>query len=681
MNFKQGGRFDGFLLVNNLKKARAISAPSILNFAATNYGLNACLGTRQLLERRKIISEDNNSSEKLILGKYIYKSYQEVNELVKKFSYGLKPYLNHNVHNQYQPHIALFGETRTEWYVATLGCLRRRAVVVILPINLPNKHVINSLTETKVQIIITSDGPLLSRLINEIFPVCPLINYVIVIEDPLKKTEPLIFQRKIFKNIFIIPYRDLIFTHDENENNNFPDNIDNIEANEENNVAFIMYTSGSTMDQPKGVAFTHANIFSAVSAFCIRVDYRLLGHLYLAYLPLAYVMELIIELAFIAMDITIAYSSPSTLTDMSPQIMKGCCGDFIEAQPTCVYFEPYILEHLINDMIYLQKNLSYSLKFWDYTLKHKQKSKWKWTAPILDKLILSQIRQQIFGNQLMTVFIGGALVSSDIYHKARTLLNCSILVCYGTTETTACISTMQRTEINVLHCGDPNFAVKLSLTDWVEGGYKSTDKPYPRGEIVVGGPMVAHGYLKNNEEQYDDSFFLTESGIWSFRTGDIGEIDNKSGVLRLIDHKSNFKQLTSGEYVSLGEIECQIRTHPLVDNICVYIYPGTSSVLALIVPSSHIILKMGSHFKIPSSDPRVLCCNSRIVKTFLAKIRAYGQKHGWRRDTLPSAIYLCPFPWTPESGLLTITYKIKRPTIIKHFQYIFNALYMTLLEN
>jgi long-chain acyl-CoA synthetase len=47
--------------------------------------------------------------------------------------------------------------------------------------------------------------------------------------------------------------------------------------------------------------------------------------------------------------------------------------------------------------------------------------------------------------------------------------------------------------------------------------YLVTDKPYPRGEILIGGPSIFQGYYKDEESTKK---LLTEDKF--FRTGDIG---------------------------------------------------------------------------------------------------------------------------------------------------------------
>lgn len=58
-----------------------------------------------------------------------------------------------------------------------------------------------------------------------------------------------------------------------------------------------------------------------------------------------------------------------------------------------------------------------------------------------------------------------------------------------------------------------------------------SDRPYPRGEVVIGGPTVAAGYYKKPELTAES--FKDDGQLRWFYTGDIGEFLPK-GLLRII---------------------------------------------------------------------------------------------------------------------------------------------------
>ena len=64
------------------------------------------------------------------------------------------------------------------------------------------------------------------------------------------------------------------------------------------------------------------------------------------------------------------------------------------------------------------------------------------------------------------------------------------------------------------------------------GNYTVRDKPYPRGEVVIGGPNVTKGYFKNPTKTAED-FEVDRNGQRWFHTGDIGEI-HPDGCLKII---------------------------------------------------------------------------------------------------------------------------------------------------
>ena len=103
--------------------------------------------------------------------------------------------------------------------------------------------------------------------------------------------------------------------------------------------------------------------------------------------------------------------------------------------------------------------------------------------------------------------------------------------------------------------------------------------------------MLFAGYFKN-EKMTEENFF-TEGGKRWFRTGDVGELF-EDGTLRIIDRKKDLVKLQLGEYVSLGKVESQLKTHPLVENICVY---GDSYQV--------ILIKKGFRLPVNRDNPRI----------------------------------------------------------------------------
>ena len=65
----------------------------------------------------------------------------------------------------------------------------------------------------------------------------------------------------------------------------------------------------------------------------------------------------------------------------------------------------------------------------------------------------------------------------------------------------------------------------------MKGNYRITDKPRPRGELVLGGAAVAQGYYLNQAKTEED--FFQEDGVQFFRSGDIGELQVLFSVLQV----------------------------------------------------------------------------------------------------------------------------------------------------
>lgn len=110
---------------------------------------------------------------------------------------------------------------------------------------------------------------------------------------------------------------------------------------------------------------------------------------------------------------------------------------------------------------------------------------------------------------------------------------------------------MDLEDLEVGWTGAPLFGVKARIVDWPEGGYTHQDRPYPRGELHIGGHCVSKGYFA--QEALTKEAFYQEKGVQWFRTGDIVAV-HPMGLFKIIDRKKDLVKLQHGEYVSLGKV-------------------------------------------------------------------------------------------------------------------------------
>ena len=106
-------------------------------------------------------------------------------------------------------------------------------------------------------------------------------------------------------------------------------------------VACIMYTSGST-GKPKGVILTHANLVATIASICtLMKPYIGVGDSLLAYLPLAHILEFVVECFLMYFGIGIGYGRVKTLTSAS---VRNCEGDLQAYRPTLMVGVPAVWE-------------------------------------------------------------------------------------------------------------------------------------------------------------------------------------------------------------------------------------------------------------------------------------------------------------------------------------------------
>ena len=156
--------------------------------------------------------------------------------------------------------------------------------------------------------------------------------------------------------------------------------------------------------------------------------------------------------------------------------------------------------------------------------------------------------------------VGGAPLSPELQALIKAAANVTLIQGYGATETLGAVLCMDFHDLSFGRVGAPLSGPKLKLIDWEEGGYRTTDKPNPRGEIVIGGTKVAMGYFQM--EQLTKEAFYEEDGTRWFITGDIGEVF-PDGTVKIVDRRSDLVKLQNGEFIALGKVIKDIKRKSL----------------------------------------------------------------------------------------------------------------------
>uniref|UniRef100_A0A8C2GGN7 long-chain-fatty-acid--CoA ligase n=1 Tax=Cyprinus carpio TaxID=7962 RepID=A0A8C2GGN7_CYPCA len=633
-----------------------------------------CLGTRDLLSEEDETSEDGRVFKKVILGEYRWMSYDQVYKEVRAFGSGLvalgqKPLKN----------IAIFCETRAEWIIAAQACFMYNFPLVTLYSTLGGPAIAHGLNEAEVSHIITSKELLETKLKSILLEV-PRLQHIIIVDDKLKSGSE--YPQGISVHSMAAVTR--LGAHPENASRQRrpPCAAD---------VAVIMYTSGST-GVPKGVMISHSNIIAGITGMAERIPSLGEDDTYIGYLPLAHVLELSAEMVCLAHGCRIGYSSPQTLTNQSTKIKKGSKGDISVLRPTLMAAVPEIMDRIYKNVMLKVEEMSVfqrTLFLLAYNYKMEQLAM-GYSTPLCDKLVFQKVRA-LLGGRLRVLLSGGAPLSAVTQRFMNICFCCPVGQGYGLTETCGAGTISQLWDYSTGRVGAPLVCCEIQLKDWIEGdmsggllrrekdqqnkregsgksikgGYRSTDRPCPRGEILVGGPNVTMGYYKNKQKNSED-FFMDEKGQRWFCTGDIGEFHG-DGCLKIIDRKKDLVKLQAGEYVSLGKVEAVLKNCPLVDNICAYANSDESYVIGFVVPNQKQLLALAERKRVRGLWEE-LCNNPVIEEEVLRVITETALTAQLERFEIPWKIRLSVEPWTPENGLVTDAFKLKRKELKSHYQ-------------
>eukprot|EP00698_Gefionella_okellyi_P014219 TRINITY_DN393_c0_g1_i1.p1 TRINITY_DN393_c0_g1~~TRINITY_DN393_c0_g1_i1.p1 ORF type:complete len:640 (-),score=161.25 TRINITY_DN393_c0_g1_i1:53-1972(-) len=434
----------------------------------------------------------------------------------------------------------------------------------------------------------------------------------------------------------------------------------------------IMYTSGTTGD-PKGVMLTNRNVMSSAAALLLRVskEYDHEQHYLLSYMPLAHIYERVLELINLTRGQAIGYFTGD---------IKKLPEDIALLRPTVLPGVPRVFQR-VYDAIYQQVNASNVIRrtLFSWAVEDKQEAeKVRGTTPIWDKLVFSKVRERL-GGRIKFMSSGSAPMSPLTAEFMRGVFGTAFVEGYGLTETAASGTAMEvdadgRYYGDYGHIGKPLQCNEFKLMDVPDMDYLTTDKPCPRGEICVRGHNVFIGYYKEPGKTAE----VMEDG-W-FRTGDIGLL-RADGNYQIIDRKKNIFKLSQGEYIRAEHIEREYGRSEWVLNNNVFVYGDSykNHLVGVIVPNIEYARVSGKlkEWGLESASPAQICQDQRVreaVMESLTKAANDAKLQGFERM---ARVHLHPDEWTPENGMLTPSFKLKRHFMTQFFKPQLDALYAT----
>ena len=395
-------------------------------------------------------------------------------------------------------------------------------------------------------------------------------------------------------------------------------------------LRMLLYTSGST-GTPKGAMYTDHLIANGWRGW-VAPDWDTDGKLpaiTLSFMPIGHVVGRFILYSTLATGGTAYFTARSDLSTL--------LDDLALVRPTKLDLVPRIWEMLSQEV----------------------QSEVERRAPdgtdrkTVEAQVIAQQREKLIGGRQFSAATTSAPISPELRAWVEEFLDIHLIEVYGSTEDSVVLidGQIQRPPV-----------VDYKLIDVPDLGYFATDRPHPRGELLVKTPYLIPGYYKRPGVTAE----LFDPEGW-YHTGDVmAEI--APDELVYVDRRNNVLKLSQGEFVTVSKLEAAYGGHPSVRQIFVYGNSARSYLLAVIVPTDDALASVGGEVA--------------AVKPLLSDaLQSVAREAGLQSYEIPRDFLVETAPFTLENGLLTGIRKLARPKLKEHYGSELEQLYADLADN
>ena len=414
-------------------------------------------------------------------------------------------------------------------------------------------------------------------------------------------------------------------------------------------LATLIYTSGTT-GTPKGVMISHRNVVWTLESLRRAADLQP-GVRMVSYLPLAHIAERL--------------ATHYLGTYLSGEVwycpnLAGVLEYIQEARPTVFVGVPRVYEKFHSRlMARFDEAEGIKKTLLDKALEtnrlrveaEAEGRRGPVLAGILDKIVLSKVRDGLGMGSVDLAITAAAPINPDLVKFFHTI-GVPLFEVYGMSENTGPATATLPGALKIGSVGRPLPGVEVAIED--------------DGELKMRGGIVTKGYYQLDQatrETFDDEGWL--------HSGDLARIDD-DGFVWIVGRKKEIIITAAGKNIAPAKLETLLGNHPLVSKACMIGDQRKFLSMLIALDGEEAPAWAGAR----GLEYRDLASFSELpeVQDEIARAVDEANQTVARVEQVKKWV-IVPDEWTPDSGEVTPSLKLKRRVVLDRYAEQIDSMY------